>query len=591
MKLNYLTNNNKTLEEKMRFFANYFSFVNENLGKHPLIHYDNPLSLLEKSLFQINNNFDHCPLYVSSYLSQLFTFYTPFESKAELFANAVKQYAGFKVAEEKKEWLRFNSDFIDKLRTLKDDYEANLFENNHATLLHFMKCVHPLKKHKKEIEYRTRILVSMFRLKGHSKQSLDGYVKRILSNDRYEFPLPVDIIKIKETEQYKASANEYIETRDFDRQFAGIKNLYITEHYKFGYFFFVIDNCFLSSDIKKTFKVKFDEVTFISPSHQDLKLLRRSIRTDDKENAFKTFPVFFGRNKLLAFIYKGYENKEAKKADCLRVVEEELINLNQYLDGKLQVNPLHFMVYESFDNDQWSSKASLFKTSRTRISHFDMEEAAANPYETLRNVNSPAKAIILQNEKVFLKAFSRSEVEDFWIFIENTFAPIYAKSEQIRKASEKLLMKLLDDLKDEFLIQIGNMMIPFGFNYEEENLTQDDMLHIHEEIFRKRNFKFDFSPYKKVVKSIILKDIFDHHQHYNSQSSRHSWSNHFSNLLIDLYGYRNSLLHSGKIDKYSKTKLQDVLPKLISRARWLIIITCRDNEGLKYNHLIKKILI
>ena len=76
MKLNYITNGNKNLQEKMRFFGDYFSFANDFFWQLPDIPFDNPLSLVSKAIFQIENNFDYCLSYISSYLSLLFVFHT-----------------------------------------------------------------------------------------------------------------------------------------------------------------------------------------------------------------------------------------------------------------------------------------------------------------------------------------------------------------------------------------------------------------------------------------------------------------------------------------------------------------------------------
>ena len=44
MKLNWLTNPNPNLQAKMRYFADYFLYSNEFLGKLPDLPFDNPIS-------------------------------------------------------------------------------------------------------------------------------------------------------------------------------------------------------------------------------------------------------------------------------------------------------------------------------------------------------------------------------------------------------------------------------------------------------------------------------------------------------------------------------------------------------------------
>jgi hypothetical protein len=317
--------------------------------------------------------------------------------------------------------------------------------------------------------------------------------------------------------------------------------------------------------------------------------LRKSIRDYDKKHSEKTFPVFFGKHKMLAFIHMGYESKDSKKDDALRIVSEELLSLNQYFEGNLVVNNLHYLVYDSFDSDLWGATRSMAKVKKTHISQFDFDGFKNNPYEVLRNNTSPAKALILQSEKVFLKAFARDEVEYYWIFIENIFAPLTINNDEKRKAFGKILLKLLDDLKVDFLFKIGNMLTPFSVNYKEENLDQKDLSLIHAEIFKNRNYDFDIYQFKKKVRGVLLKDILEYHKKFKSKENIEIWRNHFASLLLDLYAYRNSLVHSGKINQYSKIKLANVLPKLISRARWLIINSCKQNKSLSYTELIENL--
>lgn len=591
MKLNYITNEDENLQEKIRYFADYFSFVNEFLGKLPDVPYDNPLSLISKTIFQIETNFDSCHPYIISYLSELFAnnaceLTNPIYSNLE---NHFKAFKGYKSYEEKKEWLNINTSFREELKLLEMEYQGNLFDKNFSTLLSFIKCKHPLKKHKKGIQYRTKILVSLFRLKGHSKTSLDTYISRIISNDEFRFPFPSSIIRIQTKEEYRASIKKFFENRDFDTQFEGLRNLFITEHHKSGFFFYVIENCIIDRGIIKDFKVCFEEVTFISPIHRDLRKLRKSIKDYDKKYNEKTFEVFFGKEKMLAYVKMGYEKKELKKDEGFRIVSEELLELNQYFKGNLSANNLHFFVYDSFESDLWSASTSLIKLQKNHINELDLNEFRNNSYEILRKVSSPAKPIILQSEKIFLKAFSRKEIEYYWIFVESIFAPLNKDAKYVRKSFCKILLNLLNELRFEFLFEIAKMLIPFSFDYKQENLSKEDLYLIHSEIIKNHNVDFDIYQYKGKIKKELLKDLLEYHKAFNSLSNSEKWRSYFTSLLLDLYAYRNSLLHSGEIEKYSKIKLTDVLPKLISRARWLIIKSCKQDSTLTHIELIEKL--
>jgi hypothetical protein len=64
MRLNFLTNSGRNLQDKMRFFSGFFLYANENLGRFPDLPFDNPVSLVNRIIFQLENNIEKCPTYV-----------------------------------------------------------------------------------------------------------------------------------------------------------------------------------------------------------------------------------------------------------------------------------------------------------------------------------------------------------------------------------------------------------------------------------------------------------------------------------------------------------------------------------------------
>jgi hypothetical protein len=592
MKLNHITNVDKNLQEKMRYFADCFSFTNEFLGRLPDVPFDNHLSLIDKTIFQIENNFEHCSLYTISYLSHFFTFYDKsIEPPAALLNKIENQFLSLKTSKDKKQWLKLNPGFLEDLKAIRLEYEETLFDKTYAALLTYIKCKHNLKKHRVAIAYGTRLLVSLFRINGHSKESLNKYIGRIIASNRYDFPFPPEILKIRDRDEYKKSTELFLANRDFDKQFEGLKNIFIADKHKSGYFFYVIENCIIDERTTGKFKVQLDKVTFISPEHEELKTLRKSISEYDEKHGEKTFPVFFGEEKLLAYVHLGYEDKKAKKDEGLRIVAEELLNFNQYCyESEVVVNSLHYFFADFLEGDSWSASTSFGMVKKSILRQSDFEELEKNTYEVLRNVNSVAKPVILECEKTFLKAFAREEVEFYWMFIENIFAPLTNKSEDVRKGFSKLMLKVLDQLEDNFLFAIASMLTPFGFDNKEEGLDKGDVCTIHEAICLDGNFQFDLGQYKKKIKSLKLRELIDQHKNFKSTANIHKWKVHFDLLLLDLYAYRNSLVHSGYVNEYARIKLLAVLPNLISRTRWLIIKTCKNNPALSYKELIETLI-
>jgi hypothetical protein len=62
--LNEITHPEKIVETKVNFFADYFNFVASQIDKSDYLDVENYLSLIEKMVFQIETNNNHCSRYI-----------------------------------------------------------------------------------------------------------------------------------------------------------------------------------------------------------------------------------------------------------------------------------------------------------------------------------------------------------------------------------------------------------------------------------------------------------------------------------------------------------------------------------------------
>jgi hypothetical protein len=234
MHLHWLTNPDAKLQKKMRYFADTFLFTNEYLGRLPKIPFDNPLSLVNKIIFQLENNIERAPRYFENHYRQLEYFFGDFLRKqVPEFQTTEQLFASYNQCptKEKKRvtWLKANPDFLNSLQEVEKTLEKDLFPKIFLWLTNYMQCRHQLNKHKRDIEFCTQILVSLFRLNGHSKKQVAGYIERILSTDRYKFPFPLEIYEHNKDDSYISITEEYLNNRDFKKQFDGLKNLMVNQ--------------------------------------------------------------------------------------------------------------------------------------------------------------------------------------------------------------------------------------------------------------------------------------------------------------------------------------------------------------------------
>lgn len=596
MHLNWLTHSDSNLQEKMRYFSDIFLFTNEYLGRLPNIPFDNPISLVNKIIYQIENNIERSPRYIESHFKQLDTIYGEFlEKQYPLFLPVRQYFALYKQTQPKEKkrvaWLKSNPGLVVSLHALELVLEKELFEKIFMHLTSCLQCPHKLRAHKKEIESHTQILVSIFRMKGHSEKQVAGYIDRILSNDRYKFPFPLEIYSHNKDESFDRITEEFLNNRSFQKQFEGLKNLMINQENRTGYFIYAINQVAIDKKLKTTLIVQVDKVTFISPFHTTLKSLRKSVRSVDKEAHFKMYPLFFSKNKLLAYVKTQFEDKSFTRHQASKIVKEELNLLNEYLSFKMSLRDESFLFVEKIGSEHWSGTGSLAKFKLEHLQGIKLEWAKENPFELLRDKEFPGKNQLLHNEKTFIKAIQEENASLFWQYIENLYWFQNGENEDIRSKVVTLLLKNQQRFIANMLLNIGRLF--FGLNmskYSQEVTENKEILaKIGSELGYQHNTSFPIGKYKKFIKHNFLKSVISLYLQTKSKKNSIKWKEYYSDLILELQEFRNAELHSGQGNKYSRIKLRDLIPGVLNQARWLIVNTAIKNKKLSFNDLVEKL--
>jgi len=582
----------------MRFFSDFFLYANENLGHFPDLPFDTPVSLVNKIIFQLENNIEKCPTYVDNHLSQLLDFYLAFlKNDFKAFILLEPEIQAYRESgnkpREKITWLKDHPGFLEGLKELEAELDARLFDRIYFLLLRYITCPHELSHHADDIRYCTQILVAMFRLNGHSKDSVDDYIERILSRDRFDFPFPILVYQAEDEQSFHKMAEGYLADRNFSRQFEGLKNLIVNPTIRNGYFVFVIENVQLFKDILKTFEVKFNRVTFISPRHDLFKTVRDDIRRRAVTNIAdrKVYARFFGARRLLAFVKLNYENKKDAGKEGYGIALEELAHVERYLGKELTIRKKDYLFIENFSKTIWHSSISLVKQEITRIDTGYFESLKNNPFELLRNSASQAREQLLFNEAVFSRSGKDNSTGILWQYIENLFWFQNEKNEHIRANFIALIMHELEKVQsDAFRGLRGLIMHTRHSNMIDEINQDDDELKILELALNEGRDGFD--NVQKCLSGIthpFLKWIIEEYLKITATSYDISWSRYFNRLITELQETRNAELHSGRFNTYSRIKMKQLIPAIMNRVRWLLMEECQANENLNLNELISSL--
>jgi len=174
-----ISNANKLVETKTAFFADYFGFYADKIGRLLETEPENPLSLVEKIIFQlttsshikrgnyVSNYIDHHYFREDNFLKH-FTSYTALKKEIKLFKSVTAKNEN-ELHVQRGKWLKRNTSFLPALEDFKIELEANMIRKAFDDLMTFLLCDHPLDEHQESIIYLTQILVSEAFFKGRKK--------------------------------------------------------------------------------------------------------------------------------------------------------------------------------------------------------------------------------------------------------------------------------------------------------------------------------------------------------------------------------------------------------------------------------------
>lgn len=602
MKLNFLTNEKLVLQTKIRYFADYFQFVNEHLGRLPTLPFENPISLLDKIQFQVESNIERCPKSIDAYLMQLD--YYPYKLTKEIS----KDYKGFiisfkrkwkllKTDTERKKWLKGNDKFLASLTKVKAEISENLFEFIHKALYTYIVCDHPLSKHKRDIRLLTEILITIFRFKGFTKDQVSKYVDRILTKNKYEFPLPITILSQVKSDSFEDLRKNFIENRDFKSQFEGIKNILDAYNSRSGFFIFPISGVQLRDTKEKNIEITFDKVTFYNSEHPIFESLDKNVKKKDQENKYvKLHKVFFTKNRILGVVKLNYEKREDTAKLARAIVLDELGFLSAYFkSSNLTIINNDFLWTDSFEAETWWGKISV---DRKHIgihfpSKYEIQDAESNPYILLNGNKAKSAQQILYNEKIFLKAYLKDDISSYWLYIENVFWKKNLEKRKVRSGFKSLAELVVPELLEELSFSLRLMINDFNIA-DPENFLGLSKKQVNEITVTQENMsvakEFNWDAYLPRMKHDFLKDAVRLYINLKSKSNQYLWSDYFIHISQELSDFRNSQLHTGFFNESSRVKLTFILPYLMNRIKWNIINFANEHPEKTYDEIIEALI-
>lgn len=296
---------------------------------------------------------------------------------------------------------------------------------------------------------------------------------------------------------------------------------------------------------------------------------------------------------MLGYVNLFYEDKDYTRKMGEQVVAEELSYLNQYLQSTLRVQEKDYLFTETFDDKGWRSSIDIVKNKRFLINQLKYDWLKDNPFERLRQSTIPGSNQFLNNERTFIKAVAESNSSLYWQYIENLFWFQNIPKNSFRDRFVNIIMTGIVTFQNDLLRTIGQLTFGLDRTRHSKEITEDDSLlgRISAELGYQHNMKFPIGKYKAKIRHPFLRFIVDKYLTVKLKQYWSIWEKHFAALILELQEYRNADLHSGRVNIYSKIKMDDLIPLVMNRARWTITEAWEKNNKLHFNELINQLAL
>lgn len=559
-RIHVLTNPNPLIEEKANFFADWFHFYTFNIGKSNEFELENPLSILEKILFQLDFNLENSYPYIFIYLSHPYL-------KDENYLKEYKAYPQLSVylkkffSSSKKERQAIikndTQNFASLITDLKNELNEEMFKKSLSAIISFISCSHDLEKHLNEIKAHTQILVTEYLFSGKHKNDLNYIFPKILSKDISEFPFPKNITD-SEAKQH------HLNQMNLKDQFNGLYDLLENSAQEINYYLHVY-----GTKLPNGFDFKYNETTIFSDEHKMF------------DNAKEEYPYFFS-NQGSSFIIKvsvNYYSHEIGIEEAREKIEKELDFYSNILGKNLILDKTANYLIEKNNQfrETWNSE-SFNGNARPDL----LENLKDNPYIFLGDYNSNAKKHLLEFEYILHSAIKQKSMPGFWHYLE-VLLQVNKKEDLLQEKVAMIL--LLEESKLNKRIAINSLFYTldyFTLPSGTFNLSWQELKDI-----QKALYKGTLPDSVRQINYPLIKEILLIHDKVISQKEYSKIKEYYKSILKEAYAQRNFYIHNARSNKKLGLKLKNSLPEMIQRFRWILFDEIKLHESIEFREMIE----
>lgn len=576
------------LEKKENFFADYFNYLNKNLGLYSHLEFETPLSLCDKVVFQIENNPNHMIGYLDYYLKHIFFESGGFTNRFEYYKKLrplIDEYIEKEKVSDKKEYID-TSNFLENLKNYIEELKTSQIEVVIELLYTMFHCQHTIEEHKDDITHLTQIIVSHLRFSDKKEKDIDKLIKSIMSQDKNDFPLPKLILSKRNGDNYDEIVDAFFENLDFLGQLRGIIN-FVENDDEWGYNLIRIFK--LQLPVNKS--INYGNVEILNPKNEKFDKIKTKIR--GRERLEKVWHEFTETEGASVAVVKGLWNDERTLNKSIREVQRTVDHINNRLGLNAYLDPFEVRWTSNFEGMGYIQK---YNKSSEELSKDDIGKLKGdNLFELLRDNPSNAANTLKSAEKFYNRALISNDVSDYWHYLE-CIIPLKKSSKekvdkQVKSACASILML---NRKYKFHDIIAFYLYYFldgTYNSSDDKRTENSFSRVESMIIRRNNsWNIAFEESASFEHHPIIKELREISEERDSNDNIKNEYKYFYGIFHELYEIRNTYIHRGITNKYAERKLSLIIPKFIRTIRGEILEEVKKHKQIEMESIIENII-
>ena len=571
---------NEIVERKVNFFCDYFNLCAKHIGKYMIWDYENPLSLIDKIIFQLENNKENSSNYLAQHLSNYHLDKNGYTSQFKNFEEFHRLSIRYTSASRKIRWLNRNPEFLKTLKKFRKELDRKMVKQALNFVINYLRCSHELDFHREDFIYLTKIIVSDLKFSDRSTRDLNNLIRKIMSKNVKVFPLPISISKIRSKRKFNKAAKDFMNSRTFRQQFEGILNFKEEEGVQ-GFYLIKVKRL----NLEVTDELIFEDIRIVNPQNKvfaKFQKIKKKYIVDDWNKFIEDVP------NSIAIVPGDFSNIDNGNNNSINRVQHFVNFLNNKLDLNSYIDIYGIRHTMNFKNVGFTNK---YDNSLSPLSERDLEKLERdNPYILLKAKSSDSKRKFIHAEPIYQRALITNNPSDYWHYLECLIPKITLDNGKSKKQVKDICARILAIIRvRKYKTHIANCLFNLlsGHNREKTDyaLSYKEMNQIvrnwrNSDIVRKSNY------YRQHP---IVDCLQNFYKEASTQELLVEHYNFYFDILSELYEVRNSYIHSGATNNFSVTKLQEVIPTLVKTIRTYLLGQISKSRSPSMDLIIKNI--